>query len=523
MAARKSKGKPAHSRNVATVSPQTTAGTAMPYFLYSGYEAANDSPNRGYVYWPTDDTRRALDDLSLSEIRRRIHWLYGNFGVARRLINGSTKLVGTLTPQPMTTDAAWNKEAFNNFYNRAGSEELFDLAGRFDFWGAQRQVTRSRFKDGDHLTALTKTAAGGAQRAFYEGHQIRSGSIRGRRQSLEERETMAVISDRFGRHTGYRVMDGLEPGKITTLNARDCIYHAAVESHGQVRGLPPLTHAVCNFIDVVEVRGFTKVGLKSTARLGTVIERDLGSVQQGAPGFGQPTVITTNEPDGTGGTQAVNWELVYAGGQVPRMAPGEHVRTVADARPHANAQDFERSLIHDGVLGWDLPVEALLSIAGVTGPGIRFVLNEIARWVANEQALLARWCHRNYTYHIAAEIKSGRLREPSDKRWYERSKVLWIGQPDMTIDPSREGQLAIVRLSAGLTTMSDEWAQEGAYWEDKVDQRVKEVAYAKQRCEESGLELKDVFPTLHPPEPNPVDPNADPDEAPAQNDTSRKR
>ena len=492
---------------------------SSPYFLYSGYEAANDSPNRGYIYWPTDDTRRDIDELSLAEIRRRIHWLYANFGIARRLINGSTKLVGTLTPQPMTEDAAWNKEAFNNFYNRAGSEELFDLAGRFDFWGAQRQVTRSRFKDGDHLTALTKTPANGAQFAFYEGHQIRSGSTRCR-WTMDARETMAVVSDKYGRHTAYKLMDGLEPGKIFTLSARDCIYHGSFESHGQVRGLPPLTHAVCNFIDVVEVRGFTKVGLKTSARLGTVIERDLGAAAAGPSGFGSnPPTLTTQEPDGQGGTIPVNWELVYAGGQVPKLAPGEHVRVVADGRPSQNAQDYERTLIRDGVLGWDLPEEALLTIAGVTGPGVRFVLNEISRWVANEQSKLARWCHRVYTYHIAAEIAAGRLREPSDKRWFERSKVLWIGQPDMTIDPSREGQLAIVRLSAGLTTMSDEWAQDGAYWEDKVDQRVKEVAYAKMKCEAAGLELSDVFPKLHPPDPVP-DPNQDPG---AQNDTARKK
>lgn len=438
-----------------------------------------------------------MDELSLAEIRRRVHFLEANFGFARRLLDGATKLVGALTPYPQTEDAAWNKESWDHFYHRAKSEELFDLAGRFDFWGWQRVATRSRFRDGDHLSVLTEGDSGAAQMAFYEAHQIRSAA--GAPERLRApMEKQGVVYDRHGKHLGYRVRDGIDPEQSRVIARRDALYHGMLRSHGQIRGHSVFTTSVCNMIDVVETRGFTKLSLKSQSRIGTVIERDLGTVSAG-PGAGLGgQVLTTQEPDGRGGIVPVNWELVYAGGQVPRMAPGERVRVLQGGQPHQNQQEFERSILRDCVWGWDLPYEALCEISGVTGPAVRFLMNEVDRWTYNEHELLAKLCHRWWVYDTAKEIEAGRLREPNDARWWQQQKVLWVGQRGLTIDRGREGQLAIVQLGAGLTTWADEWGEWGEFWQDKVDQRVREVAYAQAQCEAVGLTLSDVFPAVHP-------------------------
>jgi capsid protein len=89
--------------------------------------------------------------------------------------------------------------------------------------------------------------------------------------------------------------------------------------------------------------------------------------------------------------------------------------------------------------------------------------------------------------------------------WYQPQKTLWIGQPDMTIDQGRDGALSITQLGAGLTTMLDEWGERGAFWQDKIDQRVLETAYAKRKCAEAGVEPHEAFPRLFlPPMPEPV-------------------
>ena len=489
----------AGSRPSVSVSASGIPSGPRPFFLSSGFEAANDSPNRGYLYFPTDDTRRQWTELSHAEIRRRVHWLVGNFGFANRMIDGLTKFVGTLTPQPITSDEAWNKEAFDSFRARAGSPELFDMAGRFDFWGAQRQANRSRFRDGDHLTVLTETQAGGARFGFYEGHQITGRAALSKTRKPDWRDHMGVRLDRWGKHLSYQIRDGVDPSQFSEISARNAIYLGTFKSHGQTRGQSILTGAVCNMIDIVESRGFTKVGIKERARVGTVIERDLGQVVNFPGGGMTGPLIQTQEADGKGGNVAINWEAVYAGASVPRLAPGEHVRVVADGRPHPNQQDFEKALMRDCSWTADFPYEVLCDISGLTGPGVRSVLAEVQRWLLNEHHLLAQWCQRVFVYFIAREIKEGRLRAPSDEMWYLPGKTLWIGQPDMTIDLGRDGALSITQLGAGMTTFLDEWGERGAFWQDKIDQKILETSYIKRRCAENNISPYEAFPTLFPP------------------------
>ncbi|MFK5920924.1 MAG: phage portal protein [Verrucomicrobiota bacterium] len=475
-----------------SISGTQMEGVQGGYLLMSGYEAASSSPARGYVYMPSTDSRRQMTPISAREIRKRVHWLYANFGFARRLVNGMSKLIGSMTPQPNTSDDEWNELAFDNFMARAGAEQIFDRAGKFDFFTAQQQINRNRFKDGDSLAVLTETSSKGARLAFYEADQITNPS------KPPSNMTMGVRLDKFGRHMGYSLRSSEDPSNFSPVDVRDAIYFGNFETHGQVRGLSILVHAVTNMMDVVQTRGFVKHGIKDDNRIGVVKEKALPTaVVSSASGLAGPLIkAKVTMPDGS--TQEVDWEMATGGGKTPDLAPGETLKVITSNRPSQNHMDFEKSLLRDCTWGVDLPYEALCEISGVTGPGIRYVMDEINRWILNEQYKLAKWCKRYYAYHMAKEIKAGRLPDPGEEYW---RLVEWIGQPNLTIDKGREGKLSIINLETGNATWAELSGNKGIFWKKQVNQRINEVGYAKKRCAEyePPLDYREVFPGLSTP------------------------
>ena len=492
--------RPAESQAVAS-------GSSGPFLLLSGYGAANHSPSRGYLYWPTAKTRFELQPLAAEEIRRRIHWLMANFGFARRLVFGMAKTAGMITPFADTGNDEWDELVEENFLERAASPEVFDVAGKFDFWTAQYQMNVNRWKDGDCLAVPTDPEGyEGVQLAFYEGSQITDEGLDWRTAGRKRRAEWwdGVKTDRFGKHTRYRVQDGNERDRFRELPARSAYYYANLESHHAVRGISILAAAVVNMVDVVETRGFTKKRLKEDANTGKVIEQDAPTVAfTGGGGIGGQVVqAAVPMPDGT--TQSVNWKIASGGGEIPTMAPGQKIRVVADDRQTPNARDFEENLLRDCTFAADQSFEALFKIADLKGPASRFVLAEIRRWVSNQMRYQARFVRWYRALHITGEIRAGRLPKPKeDKRkplWWLRAA--YIGQADLTIDEGRKGNLALVNLESGLTTWAKEWGEIGGlFWKNPIRQRIREVAWAKEQAAAKDLTLAEVFPKLAQPEP----------------------
>jgi hypothetical protein len=468
---------------------------AGPFLLLggSGYQAAGTSSSRGYLYWPEMNPRKQLSSLTRSEIARRVQWLYAHFGFARRLVRGRARLLGFLTPQPDTSDDEWNELAFDVFCSIAGSAEVWDAAGKFDFFQGQVQDNIEQGRDGDLVSVLTETEAGRARVAVYGAHQIRNG---------EQTAPWWVDGVRLSsqnKHLAYSLQDGEDPLKHVVVDARDAVYHGSFESRGHVRGVSILVAAVLNMVDVVEVRGFLKHGIKAHSRLGTVIEQDAagtGGPMQGTQALGARVMqAEAVMPDGT--TQPLNMEVVMDGAMTPALRPGQKVRVVSDDRPNANYMEFERALKKDCAQTLDLSVELLDDIKGITGPAVRHLNSELKRWIVLERYPQVKRCQRFFTYVIAKELKAGRLRYPVLKpgeMWWQR--VLWIGLADMDIDGGRTAQATLTDLRSGQTTWADIWGAKGVFWKRAIKQRVREVIFAKLEVQRQSAEAGTVETTV---------------------------
>lgn len=471
-------------------------GFSNAYLLMGGgFQAAGQSQARGYLYFPNLDTRRQLDSYTREEIARKIEWLYVHFGFCRRLVLGMARMLGFLTPQPNMSDEGWNELAFDAFMAIAGSAEIWDRSGKFDFFEGQVQDNVQMFVRGDLIGVLTETLSGRARIAYYEAHQLSNGERTGKHW------VDGVQLDSFGKHIGYSLRDGEDPSKTSFVDARDAIYFGNFDNRGQVRTISILMTAVLNMIDVVEVRGFTKTAIKNHSRVGTVMEQEAQTpVNTGVGGFGGPlTTTTVTMPDGS--TQNVNMELVMSGGLTPKLPPGVKVKVIADDRPSHNNMEFEKALLKDCCDSVDLSYDRLSNLAGVTGPGIRILSQDEKRWVALRHHRMAKRCQRMYNYIIAKEIKGGRLPQPKSKPgeyWWNRT--IWIGLPMPDIDGGRTAQATQTNLLNGLTTWQEEAKLGGLYWKRRVRQGITEVVFAKLECiaqaKAAGIDPAEITPQL---------------------------
>lgn len=473
--------KPRKNKSVSPVPRHTTASAstgAGPFFLTgNGYQAADASPHRGYLMWPTTDTRRQMQSLTRSEILRRIQWLYAHFGFCRRLVNGMARLLGYVVPQPNTSDDEWNELAYDSIQSTMGNPVVWDIQGKWDGIIGQVQDNISVFRDGFALAVLTETASGRPRLAYYEAHQIRNGP-----QSSGLGWVDGVLLSRSGAHLAYSVRDGEDPEKYTVVQAADAIYFGNFENRGQVHAMSILVPAVLNMIDVVETRGTIKAAIKNHARIGTVIERDAQSPSTIAGGFGGPTTtVTATMPDGT--EQKLNFELATSTVNRLPLAPGERVKVISDDRPSQNFLDFERAVMTDCCHAADLDYETFANISRVTGPGIRYLNSALKRWVQLRRYQQIQRQHRLTVWALAKEMKSGRLRRPATKpgeSWWQRLE--YIGLADMDIDGGRTAAATLTDLRSGQTTWLDTQGNRGVFWKRSMRQAVAEVALAELEC-----------------------------------------
>lgn len=484
-----------HSPTVAQAGANIT-NTSPFLLLGNGYQAADNSPSRGYLYWPSTDTRRQMTPLTRAEILRRIQWLYAHFGFCRRLVNGMARLLGYIIPQPNCSDDEWNDLAFAAIIEVMANAVVWDIQGKFDGLIGQVQDNVSIFRDGFVLAVMTQTTSGRARLAYYEAHQIANGPDTNGT-GWED----GVLLSRSGAHLAYSVRDGEDPNVFSVVPATDCLYIGNFENRGQVHAMSILTTAVLNMIDVVETRGFTKQGLKAHSRLGTVIEQEMGQVIAMGGGGLTGTLLQTMAPQqpGQDQPQMINWEAVYSGALTPQLKPGQKVKVVADDRPSQNSMEFEKALLRDCAWGADLSYETLCDVSGITGPGIRFLNAELKRWIMLRRYPQVKRVHRQTAWLLAKEMKSGRLRLPkthAGEKWW--TKIEYIGLADMDIDGGRTAQATLTDLRSGQTTWLDRWGTQGAFWKSRIKQAVHEVVFAELEClrqaEAAGLPPERVTP-----------------------------
>ena len=482
----KRKRTPRPTDPVLTIESGRTAAPPMPDepAAFSGiYSGANPSTDRGLIWFPSLDTREELDSFSRDELMRRIRWLCANEGFVKGIPQNAATLVGYQTPQADSGDEAWDELAEQAWRDACLTPEVFDHGGKYDFQDAQLMLKRLRYKDGDCLTVLTEWPRNGrAKVAFYEAHQLRNPERPPSSQNWRD----GILLGEGGRHLAYGLWDP-SGNTVSVVPARDCIYSGTLDAPGYIRAIPPLAHAVNHAHDITETWALFKKAIKVSSLFGVLREYDVDAQPRSRQGLtGPPATRQTATTD-----ENIEVSKVYEGGQIPRLNPGEKAQIITDDRPHPNVAEFISTLVRDMAVGFGLPPEVLWEMGRLTGPGVRFILDMADRWIKEQQRIDRRWARRVWVYFIAKEIKAGRLPMPSTRTWW---RVKFQSQRNLTIDRGKESRARIEELRAGFETWSGWDDVTGSDWKDRIDQRIREVSRAKEKCAAAGLEYTEVFP-----------------------------
>lgn len=456
----------------------------------SGWGGAEKGGRRGWIYWPTLDTKRDLDQYTRTELLRKSRWLRANMGLPNRICGGLADFIGYLTPQWNSGDAKWDEEAAALWEDRAVEPGVVDAAGVYGIDEMQVQLNRAAFGDGDILPVIVEGSTGGAMLALYEAHQLANpvGSGPG--------WVDGVRLNKFRRKVAFGIQG---EKRVGVVSARDAIWYGHPDVAGRVRPPTILAQMVNHLHDVAEITADWKLAIKVAAQWGMYLKTQ-GATGQGGQ-LGPRAVVTglrddtARPPETDAGTAPAAdgsddkgfkvEDVLTDGGLMVDLPEGRDVGVVADDRPHPNGMNLLSFAIRDCCWASGVSADVLWDIAGLRGANNRLVSSDLARWIVMRALRLRRFMKKFCGVWAAREMAAGRLSEPgAGARFY---RVGFIPQSAITADKGREGQLNLKLVGAGMRSLKTHFGEEGKNWMDELKQMAEENAKIKELFGESGM------------------------------------
>lgn len=449
----------------------------------SGFDGANQSQRRGWIYWPTLDTKRELDSYSRRELLKKSRWLRGNFGLSNRICGGLADMVGYLSPLSHSGDEEWDELADDHWNERTSEPLVIDAAGQFNISQIQIEMNKAANGDGDILPVVIRGGNDGSMLALYEAHQIASPDGAGR-DWID-----GVRINKFRRHIEYGIAD--EEGKVTTVAARNALYYCQPDALGRIRPPTILKHAINHMIDISEILADVKLTIKTAAQMGMYLK----NAEQNSGGNDGPRSIAgglRNEqlPAGAGGSPAAPEfkveDFYRSTGGMANLPKGMDIGVLQDARPHPNQVALINYLIRDIAWGVGVAPEIIWDIEKLKGANNRLINSDLDRWISVRQLRQVTWLRRFRAIWIASEMEAGRLPEPKAgaKFW----KAAFLPQASLTADKGRLGALNIELVRNRMRSLETHYAEEGRDWYHEL----KQISKEKKALKELDLMFSDL-------------------------------
>ncbi len=466
--------------------------TAIPGFSGggSGYNGANSSAARGYVYFPQPDTRKEVTPYAYNELRRRARYLVANVGLAGRFAQAIPRLVlGTgMMPQARTTDREWNKLSKERYDARAGQALTYALDGKADCYSDQLISYGSSIVDGDFWKVKTLDESGARILAHYESHQCDNGTLA----PGEDGKSIfnGVRVNKHNRMISARFLDPSAPnapGRVVEIPAENLIHVCRHFRHGPARPPSRFHRAVPHMLDMSETVAAYKGAIKTAAEKGYYISKSENAKAPNGwgittgPTSSPLTTQTVKMPDGS--TKKITLEQILGtpGQDIPDLPPGFDLKLLIDERPHPNALGFLDHLVRDMSWGFDLAPEIIWSIANIGRSNTYLVMADAQSFVdVEQQNYVDNVAGQEWMWFVQGEMIAGRLRACQDPEWW---KVAFIPPARWTLNKGSDGKLYLEQLRSGALTFRRFFGWDGMGLE-QLDEWLDEKAYLIRGCRE---------------------------------------
>jgi lambda family phage portal protein len=469
--------------------------------LSGGYTGARIDRAQLSRYMPGAGSANADTVRDLPMLRARSRDQMRNAPIALGALNTTVShVVGTGLTYTPAIDAKflglddeqaeeWQDNAKRRFSAWAGSTDC-DAARQLDFYGLQELAFRTFLESGDTFVLTPRIARAGrgarlalqlleADRVCNPDRSMDTATlIDGIEIYPDTGETLAChIADQ---HPGSLNYSSIKWTRVTVRGSstgrRNLLHIFKPLRPGQVRGVP----WIAPIIEPLKQLGrWSDAELNAavvTSLMATFVKMDPDAFDNLYDEDAQGAIIET----------ASKWSGEMDSGKAINLLPGESIESPAPGRPNPAFDPFWTAMVRQIGMALEMPFEVLVMHFQSSYSAARAALLMAWKSFRSKRDLLAKMlCQPVLELWLADEVAEGRINCPgffTDEivraAW---CAAIWTGDGPGSIDPQKEVAAAQARVDLGISTkQAESILHDGVDWEQKHEQRVKEINAEKR-------------------------------------------
>ena len=177
-----------------------------------------------------------------------------------------------------------------------------------------------------------------------------------------------------------------------------------------------------------------------------------------------------------------SWDVKLEGASVIPLHPGDSLKPFTPTRPNNAFEAFVEAVLRYISTGLNIPYELLMKdFSKTTYSSARAALLEAWRYFnARRNWFATYWANPVYELWLEEAVARGEVEAPD---FYENKAAYcacrWIGDGRGWVDPMKEAQASGERIRNNVSTLEREAAEQGLDWEEVLEQRAREEAFAR--------------------------------------------
>jgi lambda family phage portal protein len=383
----------------------------------------------------------------------------------------------------------WQNDTKRRFKTWAESPDC-DIARQLDFYGLQELAFRSYLESGDAFVLTPVIARAGKQPKLalqlIEADRICNPHRAADSQTVIDGveinpPTGEVLAYHVARlHPGGHTQPGnvwdRVPARGNSTGRRNVLALFKPLRPGQVRGVPWISPILEPLKQIgrwsdAELNAAVVSGL-----MATFIKMDPDAFQGLYDEDAQGAIIDT----------ASKWSGEMESGKAINLLPGESIESPTPGRPNPAFDPFWTAMVRQIGMALEMPFEVLVMHFQSSYSAARAALLMAWKAFRSKRDLLAKsLCQPVFELWLADEVAQGRISCPGffadDVVRAAWCAAIWTGDGPGSIDPAKEVAAAKARVELGISTkQAESILHDGVDWEQKHEQRVKEINAEKR-------------------------------------------
>ena len=185
-------------------------------------------------------------------------------------------------------------------------------------------------------------------------------------------------------------------------------------------------------------------------------------------------------------TNAGKWSGEMESGKAINLLPGESIESNSPGRPNPAFDPFWTAMVRQIGMALEMPFEVLVMHFQSSYSAARAALLMAWKSFRSKRDLLEKMlCQPVFELWLADEVAEGRINAPGffadDVVRAAWCAAIWTGDGPGSIDPAKEVDAAQKRVDLGISTkQAESILHDGVDWEQKHEQRVKEINAEKR-------------------------------------------